>query len=90
MAEHFEFMKFQLGIHWHCSSCEKSALKAAKNDQEIETRCNALFEDFVSRIYSMECKVAALKQEIIHSVKNEIRGVSAHAIRRKKTECNFI
>ena len=54
-------------------------MKAVKNDEEMETRRNAFLEDFVSRVNSLDSKVVGLKQEIINSVKSEIRGVSAQA-----------
>ena len=33
-------------LHWYCLSCKGHALKAIRNDQETEDRCNAFMESF--------------------------------------------
>ena len=83
-------MKYQLGIHWHCSNCEKCDMKAVKNEQEIETRRNAFLMDLVSRVNSLQSKVAGLKQDIINSVKSEKRGVSAQAAASEEGKLDVI
>ena len=60
------------------------------NDEEIETRCNAYLEDFVSRVNSLESKVAGLNQVIMNSIKSEIRGVSSQVEASEEIKLNVI
>jgi hypothetical protein len=50
----YRYLTTRKDIHWFCSECEVSALRAIKRDQQVEDSCQEYFQKVTSRIERIE------------------------------------